>query len=163
MLRVQRLWPIVALVLMTSCDNSPKFDAASETKKLLDRDAEWAAIATAGTDVEKTISYWSDDAVLIPPGQPKVEGKAAIREYVKGAFATPGFKIRWKSDKATFSADGKMAFMTSTNTTTLTGPDGAPMVIPGRGLTIWRVDTDGAWRCVMDIWNDPPSDKPAGH
>jgi ketosteroid isomerase-like protein len=61
----------------------------------LRRDAEWADLATAGTDVEKVLSYWSEDAVLIFPGQPVLEGKAAIRAYVTASFNTPGFKIHW--------------------------------------------------------------------
>ena len=25
----------------------------------------------------------------------------------------------------------------------------------------WRKDPDGQWRCVVDIWNDPPASAPA--
>ena len=52
-----------------------------------------ADLATAGKDIEKIVSYWSDDAVLIFPGQPVLEGKAAIRAYVTASLNTPGFKI----------------------------------------------------------------------
>jgi hypothetical protein len=37
------------------------------------------------------------------PGQPIVEGKAAIRAYVAASFSNPVFKIHWKSSKVTFS------------------------------------------------------------
>lgn len=134
----------------------PSFDAAAESEKLLARDAEWSRLASAGDDVEKTVSYWTDDALVVPQGQPTVEGKAAIREFVTRSFETPGFSIRWKSEKPVFSPDGKLAYMRSTNTTTVTGPDGATLTFPGRGLTIWRLEADGQWRCVVDIWNDRP-------
>jgi ketosteroid isomerase-like protein len=52
----------------------------------LRRDAEWANAAAAGKDVEKIVSYWSDDALVIEPGQPVYEGKAAIRAYVAGSL-----------------------------------------------------------------------------
>jgi ketosteroid isomerase-like protein len=55
------------------------------------RDAEWADLASAGKDVEKIVSYWGDDAVLIFPGQPMLEGKAVIRAYVTESLNTPGF------------------------------------------------------------------------
>ena len=64
-------------ILVSSCSVLP-FDPASESQKLLRRDAEWADLATAGKDVERIASYWSDDAIIIPQGQPIVEGKAAI-------------------------------------------------------------------------------------
>jgi ketosteroid isomerase-like protein len=75
------------------------------------RDAEWADLATAGKNVDSVVSYRTDDAVVMEPGQPAVEGKAAIRNYVAESFKTPGFKIHWVSEKPTFSPDGKFAYM----------------------------------------------------
>src|SRR3954454_18750099 len=110
------------------------FDAAAEEQKLLRRDAEWADLATAGKDVDKIVSYWSDDAVIIMPGQPVVEGKAAIRTYVAASFKDPNFKIHWKSSKVTFSTDGKMAYMPGTDEMTVSDPSGAPMTLHLRGI-----------------------------
>jgi len=132
------------------------FDPASETQRLLRRDAEWAQAASAGTDVERIVSYWSDDAVVIPQGQPVVEGKAAIRAFVTSSLGIPGFKIHWVSEKPTFSPDGKLAYMRGRNTMTVPGPNGDLVTLAGRGVTIWRLEPDGQWRCVVDIWNDPP-------
>jgi ketosteroid isomerase-like protein len=101
------------------------FDAATEEAKLLRRDSEWAEAASSGKDIEKILSYWTDDALLIFPGQPILEGKAAIRPYVASSVNIPGFKIRWVSSKAVFSSDGKMAYMPATTEITAPGPDGA--------------------------------------
>jgi ketosteroid isomerase-like protein len=152
-----RLFSVAAAVLvMAGCARS-SIDSPADKQELSRRDAEWAALATAGKDAEKTASYWSDDAVLIPPGQPSIEGKAAIQAFVASSFQTPGFKIHWESEPPVFSPDGKLAYMRSTSTTTVPGPNGALITLPGRGITVWRVDSDGQWRCVVDIWNDPPS------
>jgi ketosteroid isomerase-like protein len=97
----------------------------------------------------------SDDALVVPPGQPIVEGKAAIREFVASSFKIPGFKIHWTSQKPSFSPDGQVAYMRAANEMTVPGENG-PMTIIGRGMTVWRVDKDGQWRCVIDIWHDPP-------
>ena len=80
--------------LVFSCSQRD-FDSVAEGQKLLRRDAEWADLANAGKDVDKIVSYWSDDAILIFPGQPLLEGKAAIRAYVAASLKTPGFKIHW--------------------------------------------------------------------
>ena len=146
---------LLLLLPLVGCERS-SFDAAAEAQKLLQRDAEWAEIASAGKDVEKTASYWGDDALIVPPGQPVVEGKAAIRDFVAKSFQTPSFHIQWKSEKPSFSPDGKLAYMRGTSTTTVPGPDGTQMTLVGRSITVWRLDPDGQWRCVVDIWNDPP-------
>ncbi len=137
----------------------PSFDPAAEAAKLLKRDAEWAT-AAGGTDVDRIVSYWTDDAMIVPPGQPVVEGKAAIREFVARMQKIPGFRIHWASEKPQFSPDGNMAYMRGVNETTMQGPDGKPTTVRGRGFTVWRRDADGEWRCVVDIWNDPPAGRP---
>ncbi len=140
---------------------SPRhFDSAAEAQKLLRRDAEWAVLAAAGKDVDKVVSYWTDDAVLIFPGQPIIEGKAAIRAYVASCFSNPVFKIHWKSSKVTFSPDGKLAYMSGTDEMTVPGPNGTPMRLHLRGIAIWQLDADGQWRCVVEISNEEPPSMP---
>ena len=132
------------------------FDAQSEGRLLLARDAEWANIASTGRDVERAVSYWTDDALIIPQGQPIIEGKAAIRAFVAGSFNTPGFHIHWVSEKPVFSPDGNLAYLRNTTTTTVPGADRKPITMSSRGITVWRRDADGQWRCAVDIWNDAP-------
>ncbi len=128
----------------------------AEEAKLLRRDAEWANLASAGKDIEKIVSYWSDDAVLIFPGQPVLEGKAAIRVYVAASLNTPGFKIHWVSEKPVFSPDGKLAYMRGTDELTVPGTNGTTTTLHLRGISVWRWDADGQWRCVVDISNEEP-------
>jgi uncharacterized protein (TIGR02246 family) len=147
-----------ALLLVAGCATQP-FDPFSESEKLLRRDAEWANLASAGKDVERMVSYFSDDAIVIPQGQPIAEGKAAIRAFVTASLQIPGFKIHWVSEKVSFSPDGKLAYMRGRNSMTVPGPNGAPITLAGRGITILRLEPDGQWRCVVDIWNDPPPNR----
>ena len=157
-MRILAASSLVFCVLM-GC-GSPNSDLLAEQQKLLQRDSEWANLASGGKDVDRTASYWSDDAIIVAPGQPVIEGKAAIRKFVAESFATPNFHIHWKSEKVAFSPDRKLAYMTSTTQTTVPGPNGVPMTVSGRGITIWRREADGQWRCTVDIWNDPPPASP---
>jgi ketosteroid isomerase-like protein len=131
-------------------------DPSVERKRLLDRDAEWAAVASEGRDVDRILSYWTDDAVVFAPGFPPLIGKPAIREYVENSLRIPGFKISWKSTDATFSPDMKLAYMFGENTVTTNGPDGRTITAKGQAVTIWRREPDGEWRCAVDIWNEAP-------
>ena len=153
-----------AVLLLGACTPpAPQntFDAAAESTKLLQRDAEWADVAAAGKDVDKVVSYWTDDAVLMESGQPAIEGKDALRKFVASSFAAPGFKIHWVSQKPTFSPDGKMAYMRSTTEVTAPGPGGKPIDLHMQGYTVWRIDADGQWRCVVDFAGDMPPQKDA--
>jgi ketosteroid isomerase-like protein len=132
-------------------------DLEQERKNLERRDAEWSALASEGRDVEAILSYWTDDAVVIPPGLPAVSGKDALRQYVTESLRIPGFRISWKSSVPVLSKDGSLAYMSGENTLSMQGPDGNPMTLRGRALTVWRKDLDGEWRCAHDIWNAPPS------
>jgi ketosteroid isomerase-like protein len=128
-------------------------DLASEKTRLLQRDAEWAAAASEGRDIELVLSFWTDDAVVIPPGLPSVIGKDALRQYVAGSMQIPGFRITWASDDVTISPDGQLAYMFSRNAVTMNAPDGTLSTTEGRAVTIWRRGADGEWRCAVDVWN----------
>jgi len=151
---------LVFLFMLVSCSRHA-FDPVMEQTKLLHEDAEWADLASAGKDVDKIVSFWSDDAVLIFPGQPVLEGKPAIRAYVEASLKTPGFKIHWVSEKPVFSPDGKLAYMRGTDELTFPGPNGTTITLHLRGISVWRRDADGQWRCVVDISNEEPSAPPA--
>lgn len=152
------LYVVGVSLLLGGCSKatSSSFDATAESAKLMQRDAEWSNLATAGKDIEKILSYWTDDAVVMEPGQPAVEGKQAIRAYVTQSINTPGFKIHWVSQKPTFSPDGNMAYMRGTDEMTVPGPKGALMTLHLQGYSVWRKDADGQWRCVVDIANEAP-------
>ena len=130
-----------------------KLDLTSARTELLRRDAEWAAVSSKGRDIERILSYWTDDAIVLPPGLPAISGKPALREYVESSWKIPGFRITWTSTDVTFSPDGNLAYMLGRNQVAMDGPDGMPVTMKGRGITIWRRDPDGEMRCVVDIWN----------
>ena len=132
-------------------------DPNAERKELLKRDADWAALASRGADVETIVSYWTDDAIVLPPGQPAIKGRAALREYVLNSLRMPGFSIAWKTTDAVLSSDGNLAYLMGDNRITLQGPGGKPVTIVGRAVTVWRKESDGQWRCAIDIWNEPPA------
>jgi ketosteroid isomerase-like protein len=148
---------VVASLVVEGCaQQPPPFDAAAAAEALLKQDREWSTVASEGKDIDKIVSYWADDAIVIPSGQPIAEGKAAIRAFVVASLAVPGFKIHWTSEKPVFSPDGRLAYMRGTNEVTFTGENG-PVTMHARALTVWRHDSDGQWRCVADTWNDEPA------
>jgi ketosteroid isomerase-like protein len=150
------LIPAVLGALIAAGCTQPSFNSAEESARLSQRDADWAKVSLEGKDIEKIVSYWSDDARVLLPGQPPYQGKTALREFVTASLKIPGFKIHWVSEKPVFSPDGKMAYLLSDVETTAPGDNGTLSTTHGRGVTVWRRDGAGEWLCVVDISNDPP-------
>jgi ketosteroid isomerase-like protein len=123
---------------------------------LLERDRQWAALASEGKDVERILSFWTDDAKVFPPGAPVVHGKPAIREFVTGSLSIPGFRITWEPGEVVVNPSGDLGYTTGRNHLTMPDSAGKPQTEDGRYVTVWRRDPDGEWRCAIDIWNAGP-------
>lgn len=149
---------LIISMLLLSCQQT-KVDLKAEEATIMKTDSTWAALAAEGKEVDKIISYWADDAVVLPPGQPSVKGKEALRKFVEESKNIPGFSITWKSSEIHFSPDAKMAYMYGENLMSMNDSTGNKISIPGRGYTIWRKEADGSWKCIVDIWNNPPAGK----
>ncbi|HUF23578.1 MAG TPA: DUF4440 domain-containing protein [Vicinamibacterales bacterium] len=142
---------IFALALVPGC--RADVDVEAERELLRQTDLEWAATAAAGQDLERIVSYWTDDAKVYPAGMPVVDGKAAILEFVAGTLATPGFVVTWQPQEVVVSPDGRFGYTIGANQFTAPDPSGVAVTTHGRYVTVWRKEPDGAWRCVIDIWN----------
>ena len=152
----------VAVLLAGASPAAARVDITAERAALFRTDKAWSE-AAASMDVEKTLSFWTDDASVFPPGQPAVVGKDAIRRYVTEGFGLPGFSIRWETSAFEVSASGEMAYGLGTNAVTMNDPQGKAITERGRGVTVWRKGKDGNWKCVVDIWNAGPDAPPPVH
>lgn len=79
-------------------------DLAAEKVRLLERDAEWAALASDREDVDSIVSYWTDERSHVSTGPPGCDGQACLREYVQAssripASASPGDRLRLPSPR----------------------------------------------------------------
>lgn len=150
---------LVPLLTLGHNMENRKHDRTSLDKEravLLETDKQWAAAAAEGSDVDHIVSFWSEDARVFAPGMPVIVGKEAIRQFIENSLKMPGFSIRWNTTEVTVSSDGSMAYATGTNQTTFNDPQGKKITVNGKAVTIWRKDTAGVWKCIIDIWNDDP-------
>ena len=112
--------------------------------------------AVNGSDVEGASTIFAPDGVLLPPGQPAVEGLAAIRAWFEGIFANirlQGFALR-PSGVETY---GDALVEHGTWQATFHPKDGSP-ALPGGGtyLTVYARVADGSVRVIRDIFNGLP-------
>ena len=148
---------LLTVILFYSCNQQP-VDTKAEGEKLMQLSREWSK-AAATDSMEKTLSYWADDAIVMSPGQPTIKGKDAIKAMVMGASKIPGFKISWEPLSVSVSANGDMAYMIEQNQITVNDSTGKPVTEFNKGVTIWRKEKDGSWKNIVDTWNAEPAQK----
>ncbi len=149
-------WQAVGWQATRSNDDNEKSAARAE---LLRVDGEWSA-AAGSPDVERIVSYWSDDAVVTSPHEKPLAGKAAIRKFVADSLKVPGFSVRWQPAEAIVSSSGDLGYTTGSNVFTFPDAAGNVVTTPGRYVTVWKKDETGRWRCVIDFWNEAPAPEP---
>jgi len=118
---------------------------------------DWAKVAATG-DVERTLSYWADDAIVLEPDQHAHIGKAAIRQMVQASMKIPKFTITWSPESAVISKSGEIGYLIEHNRVTFADSTGKVHTQFGKGVTIWRKDASGAWKCIVDTWNGSPTE-----
>ena len=101
--------------------------------------------------MEKAISYYTDDAVVMPPNIPTLTGKQSIRTLWKSLLEAPGFAGGWKATKADVSGD--LSYVTGTYEITGTDDSGKAMTDKGKYLKVWKKQPDGSWKCVADMFS----------
>jgi uncharacterized protein (TIGR02246 family) len=146
--------PLTGFLLLAGCDTAPPappVDLVAEQGKLHDLESGWAKEAAA-KDLEKSVSHYADDAVLIMPGAPPSKGKDAIRAAWKGMLDDPNLKINFSSDRIEISASGDMATTKGSYNLTLTNPKTKkPVDDKGSYLTVYKKQADGGWKAVEDM------------
>jgi uncharacterized protein (TIGR02246 family) len=145
---------LLPLAVLAGCQtmSAPTPDPVREEAAIRATDARWLAAAQAH-DLEQTVSYWTDDVYMMPPGGPAMVGKEALRRYVAGAFTIPDFSITWVTDHIWVAKSAEVAYAVGTDTLRMTSPDGKPVVEHNKAVAVWRKGADGSWKCAVDIWN----------
>ena len=148
----------IAAVLLAACARpAPDLDAEGQALMQLSRD--WSDQVATGS-LEAIMAGWADDAVMMAPDLPPLEGKAAIRQYVEAAMQIPGFTIRWEPLTVHVARSGDLAYMIERNVTTVNDSAGNLITMHGKVVTIWQKDETGAWKNVVDMWNAAPAPSP---
>ena len=140
---------LVLFILLCGCKEK-KIDKQAEGEKIMQLSKEWSTAAAEG-DIEKTVSYWADDATLISPFDSPLKGKDAIRQMVEQGFKAPGFKISWQPESVHLSESGDMAYTIEDSQMSYTDSTGKQISQNNKVVRIWRKQADGSWKNVVDI------------
>lgn len=127
-------------------------------KALRKLDAEWSAAASA-KNVEKTISYYSDDAIVLPPNGPAATTREAIHARWKNDISTM-ISGSWKATRVEVAKSGDMAWVSGTFDWVSKDASGKKVTDHGKYLEVFQKQADGSWKCTADCWNSDLSATP---
>jgi ketosteroid isomerase-like protein len=159
----RRTLACLAVAFVTACAQPappapPKADQAMIEKEIRERVAAWNGYIAERNDSAIGALY-TDDAVLMPPNQPRKSG-ADIRSFFAGMWVINPTMVL-NTDKVVASDAGDVAVEEGSFTLSYAGADGKPIEDTGKYLVIWR-KTDAGWKVVRDIFNtDLPPAPPA--
>jgi ketosteroid isomerase-like protein len=136
----------IALVPMTVA-----FAASADEQAVRDADAAWSKAADA-KDLDKTVSFYADDALVLPPNDAAKTTKDAIRALWKDLIGSVT-SVSWTATRVEMAKSGDMACLSGTYE--LTMKDGTRD--HGKYCEVWE-KKGGTWKCGTDVWN---SDLPA--
>ena len=142
----------VMSALLASC-SAPATESASRIE-LGQMNRDFAAALNA-KDAAAAAGLYTEDAVLIPPGEPVVRGRSAIEEYWRNALELGGVREVSVETMDALSS-GALGYETGSFVLTADGPDGEPVIDRGRYIELLRLEPDGTWRSTHGIWNASP-------
>jgi uncharacterized protein (TIGR02246 family) len=152
-----RVMTVVAVVSvgLTLLSAAGLVHAQRKTDPTLDKLAADFSAAFTARDATKIATFYADDAVLMPPSEPPIEGRKSIEEYFRSGFAQDvGGDLQLRPLESVVA--GTRAFEAGTSTLTLRGvsssPIGGPLTDEGKYVVIYkRVGKD--WKIAYDIFN----------
>ena len=121
-------------------------------KAVRDVEVAWAK-DSATKNPDNFAKYYADDAVLLLPNAPILNGKQAIAGAVKEMMSDPNFALDFTGTSADAAKGGDMVYTTGTYTMTMSDAKKQPMTDKGKYVTVFKKQTDGSWKAVADIVN----------
>jgi len=108
--------------------------------------------AAAAADIDAFLESMTDDAVLMPPDGPAIEGREAMRAFLGEMFET--YVVDVEKPYSSITVVGDWAFEDYTYEMTLTPRAGGESIVDaGKGMFVYRRGEDGRWRIARDVWN----------
>jgi uncharacterized protein (TIGR02246 family) len=114
--------------------------------------AAWNAAAQA-KDVEKAVSFYSDDAMMFPEKSPLVKGKDDIRKTWRDMLALPGPGLSFQTTGVTVARSGELAYEYGTFDFAVSDKKGTITDEKGKFVVVWKKQPSGEWKAAIDIFN----------
>src|SRR6266545_7372994 len=137
------------LAFASSCQQQTQTQTQPDTKvadeaALKKADEEWSKAAGA-RDVDKTVSYYAADAIVLPPNGATITAKAEIRKTWQEMITAPGFSGGWTGTKVEVARSGEIGYVSGTWEFKMNAASGKSVTDKGKFVEVWKKQSDGSW------------------
>jgi ketosteroid isomerase-like protein len=108
-----------------------------------------------GNDVAQVLAFYAENSVFMPPNQPIIRGKDALKTFYDDLLKSGATNLRLEVTEV--SGHGPLAYQNGTYEMDLKPASGTPTRDRGKYVFILRKLAD-TWRCEYTMWNSdlPP-------
>lgn len=154
------------LIYLTACNNQSNKvkntsaylnqDSILAMKAIMKADIAWDSVSALNS-AEGWLSFYTDDAIMMPPGEKVCLDKASRAASIKNMFATPGVSMRFQGTKLEVSKSGDLGYSTGPYQFSYKDAAGKVAQETGKFCETWKKQPSGNWKCIVDIWNADPA------
>jgi ketosteroid isomerase-like protein len=155
---MRKLAAVAFVALVAACNQPPPPAKAPPDTRAADEaavraaSAEWAKVAAA-KDLDKTLSYYAEDASMFPPNAAVVTGSEARRKAWTQLFSPAELAFSNKATKVEVAKSGDLAYEIGTFEEAFKDASGKPVNVVGKYVVVWKKQGDGQWKAIVDIFN----------
>jgi ketosteroid isomerase-like protein len=155
---------LLAIILLSACKDQAS--TTSNTNGLNDSTIAVNAInkadslwddQSAHNSAEGWLNFYTDDAIMMPPGENVCKDKASREASIKAMFAMSGAHMRFQATKTEVSKTGDLGYSTGPYQFSYNDASGKEIHETGKFCETWKKQADGNWKCIVDIWNADPA------
>jgi uncharacterized protein (TIGR02246 family) len=144
----------VLVLALAGCTQAPPpapDTRAADEKALRDLEAGSLAAWTA-KDADKVASFYAEDATILIPHAPAIQGKAALAAGLKEVLGDPNFKLDFSPAGLDVAKSGDLGYVRGNYTLTQSDPKTKkPMSEKGSYLIVYKKQADGSWKITNDF------------
>ena len=137
---------LLSILVLTLAFGSPAF--ADDAADIQAQAALFEKAVNSG-DVAGMTAPYTEDAILLPPDSPAVQGTDNIRGFWQQMAQAGAADLRITPQETTVLGD--QAYRVISFTFRAGPEDEQPL--EGKALEIWRKGADGVWKMHRDAWN----------
>jgi ketosteroid isomerase-like protein len=155
---IKKLLKGLFIIFMFSCNSSgekkvekaPSYDATINDKyDLMDADEDFSDLSKEKGMKKAFMEYIDSNGVLLRPNEHPLVGADAI-DYLSQLNDTT-YTLEWKPENAIVAKSGELGFTYGYYKLT---PNGKDTILYGTYVSIWKKQSDGRWKYLLDTGND---------
>ncbi len=145
---------VMILLMIVGCVK--RVDMAEAKEKLLQTDRNFSKLSVEQGTAAAFYHYLDADGLALPKyGDPA--GKEEYQQYLaRSKDASRKSTLRWEPLLAEVSRSGDLGYTHGRYTLTIIDSVDAERLVYGYYITVWKRQSDGSWKFVLDAGNESP-------